>query len=503
MEREKLAPLRFRSDYLSLVCDGKSFMVAETPENRYLPATPSKFSERLLQLIWRNGLYEAGGLKTMLGLTVKVQSPGRLNRSAGPDFKNTSLIIGDEKVTGDVEIHKEAKEWYEHGHQTSTAYNRVVLHVFAERHGNPPPAKTAAGREIHELELGLYLRHPIEKLNEELESAQSPVTGRTDSGAPCRKIIAKMRLEDIGRLLDLVGDGRMLMKSNRIMDRIESRDSGDTLYETMFECMGYSMFNKQFGRIARRAGLRAIAETSKTNPGIPVSLCAQSAYFRLAGKLSERNGDDEFISALKSVSVADGEPILTSADWPLAGCRPANYPERRMAAFSLLIARYGASLIEAYGKLLDSVPSNAAPAVARKFVKSLLESFTGISDPFWDNHYSLSLKTRGPKKLVGRDKAVSLVADCLIPFYLAVCRKDNDPKTEHKLVLIYRSLPPPASSGITDYMTRNMLGNENRGLARPLRRQQALLQLYKDFCHRAPADCANCAFVEYLKAFVR
>jgi hypothetical protein len=275
----------------------------------------------------------------------------------------------------------------------------------------------------------------------------------------------------------------------------------------MFECMGYSTFNKQFGRIARRAGLGTISEISKQNPGVQAGLCAQSAYFRLAGKLgeSQNDQDDDFVSSLKRVKIGGMAPMFAEGDWPLAGCRPANYPERRMAAFSLLAASggYGASFTEGYAKLLGSLPSDAGLVQTRRFVKGLMGRFTSVSDPFWDFHYSLSLKTRAPKKLIGKDKAVSLVSDCLIPFYLAVCRTDNDPKMEHRLVLIYRSLPPPASSGITDYMTRNMLGIENRGLAKPLRRQQALLQIYKDFCHRAPADCGNCAFLEYLKAFRR
>jgi hypothetical protein len=499
--------LKFRADYLLFLRDANNFMVAETPKNRYLPPHQSKFTEHLLQLVWRNGLYETGGLKTTLGVPVKVLSPGRLNRSSGPDFKNASLIIGDRKIRGEVEIHKDAKEWWDHGHQHSPAYDRVALHVFAERRGDSPAARTSTGREIPELEIGLYLRHQIEKLHEELESAQNPLTGRVDNGAPCRKIIASMRPDDVANLLDLVGDGRMLMKSNRIMDRNENRNPSDTLYETMFECMGYSTFNKQFGRIARRAGLGTISEISKQNPGVPAGLCAQSAYFRLAGKIddSPNNQDDDFVSSLKRVKIGDMVPMFAEGDWPLAGCRPANYPERRMAAFSLLAASGGdgPSFAGGYAKLLDSLRSDAGEAETRRFVKGLMGHFTSVSDQFWDFHYSLSLQTRARKKLIGRDKAISLVADCLIPFYLAVCRTDNDPKMEHRLVLIYRSLPPPASSGLTDYMTRNMLGIENRGLAKPLRRQQALLQIYKDFCHRAPADCANCAFLEYLKAFRR
>ncbi|MBI3794954.1 MAG: DUF2851 family protein [Nitrospinae bacterium] len=498
--------LKFRADYLAIDPVGKKFAVSEPSENRYLPNNPAKFSENLLQLIWRNGLYESGDLKTTRGLALKVISPGRLNRSAGPDFKNALFMIGGEEIRGHVEIHKDSKEWFEHGHNSSHSYNNTVLHVFARKRDETPPAKTAAGKELPELEIGLYLRHRVETLYEELETVKNPVSGRTMTSAPCGKIMSTFGSEALGNLLDLIGDGRMLMKSNRVMDRLENADPENTLYEMVFESMGHSMFNEQFGTIARNAGFLKLAETAEKNPGVPANICAQSIYLKLAGILDQSGNQTkvEFVDLLKRVKIGAIEPLFASKEWRQAGCRPANFPERRLAALSHIAERGlgGNSISDFFDKVLANLGTDAPPSETRTACKKLMGCFTDISDSFWDLHYSLFSPVKKPKKLIGKDKAISIVTDCLIPFHLAHCRAKSDTVTEHKLVMIFKSLPPPAASGITDYMARNMLG-EKRVVAKPLRRQQALLQLYKDFCHRAPADCASCAFVEYLRALNR
>jgi len=497
-------PLKFSSSYLRFTEEKCHFTIAEIPENRYLPFRPPKFSEHLIHLLWRNGLYDGSELKTTGGIPLKIVNAGRFNKSAGPDFKNAVIMVGGEKLVGDVEIHKISREWYEHKHHLSPLYNGTILHVCVERVGDSPAATTKKGKVIHELELGLYMRHPIEELHEELESTQSPVTSRSGH-APCRRILMGTRPEDISRLLDLVGDGRMLIKSNRIIDRMEGKNPDQVLYETMFECMGYSRFNLQFGKIAALAGLRMVNGIVESNPNIPPHLCAQAAYFRLSGLAPDDTADGsdpilaEFLSALGTVKLDGLEPAFAKKDWHLAGCRPANYPDRRIAAFSRMVA-YGPSAA-VYGELLKSLPIPADAARIKTFPHGLLEKFTGISDPFWDCRYTFTRSARRPKKLVGKDKAVSLVADGLIPFFLGRCRLDNDTEMEHRLVVLYHSLPLPASNAIIDFMARNMIGGDNRFSARSVRHQQALLQIYKDFCHRAPAGCANCAFVEYLKIY--
>lgn len=489
----------FNPAYLQLMSTENGFAVAEVPRDRYLPFRPPKLSEHLIHLLWRNGLYDKSALKTTSGLPLKIVSAGRFNRAAGPDFKNAVIIAGGERLIGDVEIHKNAREWLEHKHDRSPLYNNTVLHVCLEHGQNTPPARTKKGKVPHELELGLYMRHPIEELHEELESAQAPVTSRP-ADAPCRTLLAKMDPADIARLLDLVGDGRMLIKSNRVIDRLEKGDAEQVLHELIAEYLGYARFTAQFRALARAIGKKEIGQIISRNPALPPHICAQTVYFRLSG-LAQGGGGEmaDYLTMLERVDCGDIQPLFTRNDWPLAACRPANYPERRIAALSH-IAAYGPSAKQ-YHALWESLPLPPDEKAVKAFVKNILERFTGISDPFWDFHYSFTRHAKRAKKLVGRDKALSLALDCLVPFLLAQCRRDNDTAMEQRLVAVYHALPPSASNAVVDYMARNMIGKENPFQARSVRHQQALLQLYKDFCHRAPAGCEGCAFVEYLKIF--
>ena len=57
----------------------------------------------------------ADGLETEDGRRLRVVYPGRLSGLAGPDFRDTVLETeAGELITGDVELHVDAPDWYRH-----------------------------------------------------------------------------------------------------------------------------------------------------------------------------------------------------------------------------------------------------------------------------------------------------------------------------------------------------------------------------------------------------
>ena len=87
------------------------------------------FPERLFQQIWQRGDYDTGSVCTADGRTLVIRHPGRWNHLGGPDFIGARLRIDGLEVTGDVELHLDAKDWVVHGHADDPAYENVILHV--------------------------------------------------------------------------------------------------------------------------------------------------------------------------------------------------------------------------------------------------------------------------------------------------------------------------------------------------------------------------------------
>ena len=84
--------------------------------------------EDFLHYIWQYKLYKPN-LLTVNGKAVEVIHPGTKNTDGGPDFFNAKLKIDGTLWAGNVEIHQNEKEWYEHRHHEDSAYDNVILHV--------------------------------------------------------------------------------------------------------------------------------------------------------------------------------------------------------------------------------------------------------------------------------------------------------------------------------------------------------------------------------------
>ena len=86
-----------------------------------------------------------------LGAPLRVCFAGRWNRAAGPDFRDAILLDADGRARrGDIELHRRATGWRQHGHHTDPAYARVLLHVLGAgpdntQHGAPPAALLPPG----------------------------------------------------------------------------------------------------------------------------------------------------------------------------------------------------------------------------------------------------------------------------------------------------------------------------------------------------------------------
>ncbi len=103
-----------------------------------------ELKEEFLQHIWKYGLFKMP-LRDMDDRPVELVHPGEHNRDAGPDFFNARIRSEGILWVGNVEIHRKASEWYQHGHHLDRAFDNVILHVVTEPDCQ---VRNSRGREI-------------------------------------------------------------------------------------------------------------------------------------------------------------------------------------------------------------------------------------------------------------------------------------------------------------------------------------------------------------------
>jgi len=133
--------------------------------------------EQLLHWIWKQQQFDFFNLNTTNGAPVQILSPGRLNASDGPDFKQAEVVIADLKWYGDIEIHWKVGDWKAHGHHTDPNFNNVILHVVFEN--TTQQAYRKDGSTIPTLVLADKLPKPLHQfLDQYLQKPHLPCSGK-------------------------------------------------------------------------------------------------------------------------------------------------------------------------------------------------------------------------------------------------------------------------------------------------------------------------------------
>ncbi len=86
--------------------------------------------ERLLQFIWANLYFHQENLHTTDQRPLAILNPGEANDGDGADFREASIRLDGLTFHGDIELHLEARHWYDHRHHEDPRYDRVILHVL-------------------------------------------------------------------------------------------------------------------------------------------------------------------------------------------------------------------------------------------------------------------------------------------------------------------------------------------------------------------------------------
>ena len=198
-----------------------------------------RHSEEAICRAWEAGLVASPVIRAVDGRRFVVLFPGRRHRGAGPDFRDARFSAETgEILTGDLEVHRHAGEWFAHGHDADPAYRSVRFHLVG-RTGNPAPDLT--GRVI----------------TFTFEPGTVPLPGW---GEPCRGAARRIAPEGLRAILRAAGEARFAGKVTRARVLIVLFGREEALCRLVVRAFGYGLPAPGFGLLGLRvswARLRA------------------------------------------------------------------------------------------------------------------------------------------------------------------------------------------------------------------------------------------------------
>jgi hypothetical protein len=105
---------------------------------------------------------------------------------------------------------------------------------------------------------------------------------------------------------------------------------------------------------------------------------------------------------------------------------------------------------------------------------------------------------KGGKYLIGKERAMIMTTNVMLPFLLYRSRKNSDITAEKQLHEIYTKIPDIKGNQLTKTFLHRMIGNIKKLTVTTEQLHQGTLQIYSDFCYNTARDCTRCKFLKIL-----
>jgi len=312
--------------------------------------------------------------------------------------------------------------------------------------------------------------------------------------------------ERLKQLLEMAGRERLFNKTQKLQRELRKRSFDETLYRGIMEGLGYRHNKAPFRRLADIVPISAVREITSSAPRLDRAMTLQSLYFGASGLFSNievqlwdaetRAYCEALAQTWEGIKYAAGPVRLHKKDWTLAGVRPANFPLRRMAGLSFLMA-------ERFEKGPGEAATNFGKAIKScgdiKQIKRELDKFSALlcceGYGYWAHHIVPGGKRLDAvPSLIGEPLAHAIALNTVVPLLLARAAQREDTLLRDRLLDLYSIFPSLDKHRITKLMQHRLWGKNGTGgkiLAREIN-QQGLIQIFNDFCDENVLNCSLC-----------
>lgn len=418
-------------------------------------------TELELQSLWFSGQF-GREFQDEEGRSIRLIQAGFWNRESGPDFEHAAIEVEGERRVGAIEVDKVARDWEHHGHGVNPAFEEVVLHVFFGRTEGPRFfTRTRSHREVPQLCLS------------ELPSAGEKGWAAEALPGRCVRSLEALSEKALEELLRSAAQFRAENKARRFLRTATLQGEEQAWFEALAESLGYAANAVPLRILAQRCPLALLREEPAS---VEARLYGEAGFLDLEGYERARGETRAYLRGLWEEWWSRREEAARRLrlPWALRGSRPANHPHRRIAALALVAG--------AWSEWRGLWSTEAPREVARKL--------GALEHEFWSHHFTLSAQAFSrPTALIGPARARDFLGNFLLPVRWV---RQEIAWSEME------QLPPASLSKPLRRVAVRLFGSAEKARSwdRRFWQQQALLQIYQDFCLQDASGCARCAFPE-------
>lgn len=366
-----------------------------------------------LQHIWAKQAFYPQNLQTESGKPIEIIYRGDWNHQNGPDFLHAAISIAGITLHGAIEIHTKSSDWFAHGHHTDPRYNQTILHVVFD---NNKPCHLENGQSLE----CLSLRNRINIGSIQENEAPTPL--------PCSPLLSLCTETIKIEQLEIALTKRIHEKTSRVLSLLQTHN-GDWWYTglEMILCAWLGKGNLSAAQLLAQHLHKSFIMRNRN----PTTLMAY--LFGQAGWLCDNNllTDDYAIDLRDRYNYLrikhQFEPCFPL--WNNRQLRPSALPQIRLAQLSAWLSACNGDLQSFFSPAVESL-------------EDWITHFTAEADNYWETHYCLG-KTSAPHHYQnGKEHAIQVITNGLIPFLFAFGIETHKPKHSALAMELLSQLPP-------------------------------------------------------------
>jgi hypothetical protein len=414
--------------------------------------------EAFLHFIWRTGRIDLRQLITTTGKSLQIHHLGEANEDAGPDFTSAQISVDGLRWAGQVEMHVNSCEWYDHGHERDPAYDNVILHVVLRE---DRPVFRADGSRIPCLELRGRIPPGILRSYWRLM--------HNENWIPCQHQLHYVADEIRQDWLDFLVRDRLSLKGGRFLNDVKDsdRDWESLFYRAVGRSMGGRVNGGAMDLLTQSLPLRILQRHKHSLLQLEALLFGQSGLLP-----NQDSGEEKYVSVLRReydlLRIKYKLTPLSGASWRFLRMRPNGFPTVRIAQLAALLHRTG----QLFSKALAAADD-----------RELMNMFDLKLSNYWRSHYRFGTETEAKDRRLGDSMVRSIIINAVAPALDAYGRVRREGKYRNQAIRLLKALPAEDNSVIRRW---NSLGWGAASAAD----SQGLLSLKKDYC--SASRCLEC-----------